>query len=134
MPEWGSIPVPARLQKRGIGDMLRISDARMSGTSYGTVVLHATPEAAAGGPLAAVKTGDEIQLDVPRRSLELMIPEAELTARMQQFRAPVSEHLRGYPRLYVDHVLQADEGCDFDFLRPRNEQELRFVPPVVGRS
>lgn len=134
MPEWASIPVPALLQKRGISDMVRISDARMSGTSYGTVVLHATPEAAAGGPLAAIKTGDEIRLDVPRRSLQLMISEAELTARMQRFRAPLSEHLRGYPRLYVEHVLQADEGCDFDFLRPRNEQELRFVLPVVGRS
>ena len=134
MPEWGSIPVPAKLQKRGIGDILRISDARMSGTSYGTVVLHATPEAAAGGPLAAVKTGDEIRLDVPRRSLQLIISEAEFAARMQQFHAPVNEHLRGYPRLYIDHVLQADEGCDFDFLRPRNEQELRFVFPVVGRS
>lgn len=134
MPEWGSIPVPAKLQKIGIRDIVRISDARMSGTSYGTVALHTSPEAAAGGPLAAVRTGDEIRLNARRRSLELMVPPAELTARMQQFRAPVSEHLRGYPRLYVDHVLQADEGCDFDFLRPRNEQELRFVPPVVGRS
>ncbi len=134
MPEWGSIPVPARLQKKGIRDMVRISDARMSGTSYGTVVLHASPEAAAGGPLAGVQTGDEIRLDVPRRSLELMISEAELSARMQKFCAPRTQHLRGYPRLYVDHVLQADEGCDFDFLRPRNQEELRFVLPVVGRS
>ncbi|MGI9072963.1 MAG: IlvD/Edd family dehydratase [Bryobacteraceae bacterium] len=134
MPEWGSLPVPAKLQKAGVRDMVRISDARMSGTSYGTVVLHASPEAAVGGPLAAVRTGDQIRLDLPGRSLELLVSDAELTARMKQFRPPRSEHLRGYPRLYIEHVLQADEGCDFDFLRPRSTGELRFVPPVVGRS
>jgi dihydroxy-acid dehydratase len=134
MPEWGSIPVPARLQQCGVKDIVRISDARMSGTSYGTVVLHASPEAAAGGPLALVRDGDRIRLDVPGRSLELLVGDAEMEARRREFRPPASDHLRGYPRLYIDHVLQADEGCDFDFLRPRNVEELRFVPPVVGRS
>lgn len=134
MPEWGSIPVPAKLQKRGVNDVVRISDARMSGTSYGTIALHAAPEAAAGGPLGLVRNGDYIRLDVHQRSLDLLVDEAELETRRRDWRAPPSEHLRGYPRLYVDHVLQADEGCDFDFLRPRNASELRFVPPVVGRS
>lgn len=134
MPEWGSLPVPAKLQKLGVRDIVRISDARMSGTSYGTVVLHVAPEAAAGGPLALVRNGDLIRLDVERRSLDLLVDKAELESRRRAFTPPVSEHLRGYPRLYIDHVLQADEGCDFDFLRPRNAAELRFVPPVVGRS
>ena len=134
MPEWGSIPVPAKLQKSGVRDLVRISDARMSGTSYGTVVLHASPEAAVGGPLAVVRTGDWIRLNVQQRSLELLLDEAEIDGRMRSFRPPASEHLRGYPRLYIEHVLQADEGCDFDFLRPRSAEELRFVPPVVGRS
>jgi L-arabonate dehydrase len=134
MPEWGSIPVPAKLQRCGVKDVVRISDARMSGTSYGTVVLHASPEAAAGGPLALVRNGDRIRLDVAGRSLELLVDGDELNTRQHDFTPPASEHLRGYPRLYIDHVLQADEGCDFDFLRPRNVEELRFVPPVVGRS
>ena len=134
MPEWGSIPVPAKLQRGGVRDIVRISDARMSGTSYGTVVLHVSPEAAAGGPLALVRNGDLIRLDVERRSLELLVDDLELETRRRSFTPPTSEHLRGYPRLYIDHVLQADEGCDFDFLRPRNTEELRFVPPVVGRS
>ena len=134
MPEWGSIPVPAKLQKAGVTDLVRISDGRMSGTFYGTVILHVAPEAAAGGPLAIVETGDQIRLDVPRRSLQLLVPDAEIQRRLARFQPPVSEHLRGYPRLYIDHVLQADEGCDFDFLRPKNAEELRFVPPVVGRS
>ena len=134
MPEWGSIPIPAKLQKLGVKDVVRISDARMSGTSYGTVVLHVSPEAAAGGPLALVRSGDLIRLDVEKRSLELLVDEVELDNRRRSFTPPTSEHLRGYPRLFIDHVLQADEGCDFDFLRPRNAEELRFVPPVVGRS
>jgi dihydroxy-acid dehydratase len=134
MPEWGSIPVPAKLQKTGIKDLVRISDARMSGTSYGTVVLHVCPEAAAGGTLAIVQTGDQVQLDVPRRSLELFVSDSEIQRRMASRKPIASDHLRGYPRLFIDHVLQADQGCDFDFLRPRNAEELRFVPPVVGRS
>ncbi len=134
MPEWGSIPVPEKLQRAGVKDLVRISDARMSGTSYGTVILHVSPEAGAGGPLAIVQTGDEIRLDVPRRSLELLVADSEIQRRLASFRPPESQHLRGYPRLYIDHVLQADQGCDFDFLRPKNAEELRFVAPVVGRS
>jgi dihydroxy-acid dehydratase len=134
MPEWASIPIPAKLHRAGVKDMVRISDARMSGTGYGTVVLHACPEAAANGPLAIVQTGDEICLDVPRRSLHLVVADAEIEARLERLGTPRSPHLRGYPRLYIDHVLQADQGCDFDFLRPKTPEELRFVPPVVGRS
>jgi len=134
MPEWGSIPIPAKLQRRGIHDMVRISDGRMSGTSYGTVVLHVSPESAAGGPLAAVRTGDEIRLDVPRRRVELLLPDAEIGQRLASTLPPSSAHLRGYPRLYIDHVLQADQGCDFDFLRPKRAEELSFVQPIVGRS
>jgi len=134
MPEWGSIPVPMKLQRTGVKDLVRISDARMSGTSYGTVILHVSPEACAGGPLAIVQTGDEIRLDVLQRSLELLVPDSEIEQRLADFRPPRSQHLRGYPRLYIDHVLQADQGCDFDFLRPKNTDELRFVAPVVGRS
>jgi dihydroxy-acid dehydratase len=106
----------------------------MSGTSYGTVVLHLCPESAAGGPLAIVRNGDEIRLDVERRRLDLLLSEAEIRDRLSHHTGRRSEHLRGYPRLYVDHVLQADEGCDFDFLRPKSPEELRFIQPVVGRS
>jgi dihydroxy-acid dehydratase len=134
MPEWGFLPVPAKLLNSGVYDVVRISDARMSGTSYGSVVLHVCPEAVDGGPLALVRNGDSIRLDVPRRSLELLIDDVEIKRRRGEFQPPASEHLRGYPRLFIDHVLQADEGCDFDFLRPRNSEETRFVPPMVGRS
>lgn len=134
MPEWGQIPIPTVLLKQGIRDIVRISDARMSGTSYGTVVLHAAPEAAVGGPLAVIQNGDLIHLDVASRRLDLLISETELSARMQQWQPPIRKHLRGYPRLYVDHVLQADEGCDFDFLRPTSAEGLLFVEPKVGRS
>jgi dihydroxy-acid dehydratase len=134
MPEWGSIPIPAKLQRAGVKDLVRISDARMSGTSYGTVVLHVCPEAAAGGLLAIVRTGDQIRLNVTGRSLDLLVSDAEIERRLVSFQPTASEHLRGYPRLYIDHVLQADQGCDFDFLRPKNAAELRFVAPVVGRS
>jgi dihydroxy-acid dehydratase len=134
MPEWGQIPVPAKLLRQGVKDMVRISDARMSGTSYGTVVLHAAPEAAVGGPLAVVRDGDLIRLDVPGRRLELLIPDEELAARLAAWTPPARTHLRGYPRLYIDHVLQADQGCDFDFLRPDSAAALDFVEPLVGRS
>jgi L-arabonate dehydrase len=134
MPEWGSIPIPAKLQRAGVTDMVRISDSRMSGTSYGTVILHVAPEAAAGGPLAIVETGDQICLNVAQRKLDLLVSDEEISRRLGNWKLPPTEHLRGYPRLYIDHVLQADEGCDFDFLRPRNAAELKFVQPVVGRS
>ncbi len=119
MPEWGAAPVPARLLKRGVKDMVRISDARMSGTSYGTVVLHVAPESAVGGPLALVRDGDEIELDVPRRTLSLRVDEAELARRKAAWTPRAPHFTRGYGRLFLDHVLQANEGCDFDFLRGR---------------
>ncbi len=134
MPEWGEIPVPAKLLRQGVRDIVRISDARMSGTSYGTVVLHAAPEAAVGGPLAVVQNGDEIKLSVTERRLDLLVSEQEMEQRLSRWSPPQSEHLRGFPRLYIDHVLQADEGCDFDFLRPTSKEAVRFVPPIVGRT
>jgi L-arabonate dehydrase len=134
MPEWGEIPIPAKLLKQGVRDVLRISDSRMSGTSFGAVVLHAAPEAAIGGPLAIVKDGDQIQLSVTERRLDLLVPEHEMRERLARWSPIRSEHLRGFPRLYIDHVLQADQGCDFDFLRPSSPEALRFIPPIVGRT
>jgi dihydroxy-acid dehydratase len=133
-PEWGMIPVPLKLLEQGITDIVRISDSRMSGTGYGTVVLHVSPEAAAGGPLALVHDGDFIELDVENRRLDLMIEPAEFDRRGKALKPPTSAHTRGYPRFYIDHVLQAHEGADFDFLRPRSDADLRFVEPTVGRS
>ncbi len=115
MPEAGSIPIPAKLARAGVKDMVRISDARMSGTAYGTVILHVAPEAAAGGPLAFVRDGDRIRLDTAGRRLDLLVPEDELARRRAAFKAPTSP-ARGYARLHAEHVLQADRGCDFDFL------------------
>jgi dihydroxy-acid dehydratase len=115
MPEAGSIPIPAKLARAGVKDMVRISDARMSGTAFGTVILHVTPEAAAGGPLAFVATGDRIRLDTAARRLDLLVDEAELTRRRAAWQPPALP-ARGYARLYAEHVLQADRGCDFDFL------------------
>ena len=117
MPEWGAAPVPARLLKQGVKDMVRISDARMSGTSYGTVVLHVAPESAVGGPLALVKDGDEIELNVPKRTLTLHVADDELVRRRAAWTPPTPHYTRGYGQLFLDHILQADEGCDFDFLR-----------------
>jgi len=134
MPEWGAIPLPKKLLQQGVRDLVRISDARMSGTSYGTVVLHTAPEAAIGGPLALVQDGDLIKLDVAERRLDLVLSPEELARRRAAWQPVPPKHLRGYPRLYAAHVLQPDEGCDFDFLRPTTDAELAFVPPVVGRS
>ncbi len=119
MPEWGQLPIPAKLLQRGVSDLLRISDARMSGTSYGTVVLHVAPESAIGGPLALAQTGDRIRLDVATRTLELVIDDAELERRRAAWTPPPRKDERGYRQLYEDHVLQANEGCDLDFLRGR---------------
>jgi dihydroxy-acid dehydratase len=118
MPEVGNMPLPRKLLARGVKDMVRISDARMSGTAYGTVVLHVAPEADAGGPLAAVRSGDEILLDGPARRLELMISPQELEQRLVEWRKqrPPQKFVRGYYQLYIEHVLQADRGCDLDFL------------------
>jgi len=119
MPEWGAAPIPARLLKQGVKDMVRISDARMSGTSYGTVILHVAPESAVGGPLALVRDGDEIELDVPTRRLTLRVSDEELARRRAAWTPPPPHFTSGYGRLFLDHVLQANEGCDFDILRGR---------------
>jgi dihydroxy-acid dehydratase len=119
-PEWGHIPMPKKLLQRGVKDMVRISDSRMSGTSFGTVVLHISPESAIGGPLAAVRTGDEIILSASERKIELNVPQAEIDKRLSEFRRPKPHYDRGYGKLFLDHVTQAHLGCDFDFLRAVN--------------
>jgi len=116
MAEVGNMPLPPKILRRGITDMVRISDARMSGTAYGTVVLHAAPEAAAGGPLALVRNGDLVELDVAKRKLHLHVSDAELARRRKRWKAPKPPMNRGYWKLYIDHVLQADRGADLDFL------------------
>ena len=116
MPEWGHIPMPRKLLQQGVSDIVRISDARMSGVSYGTVVLHVAPESAIGGPLAVVETGDEIVLDTAARKLELAVPQAIIEQRLRRFTRPARHHDRGYGRLFLEHVTQAHLGCDFDFL------------------
>jgi dihydroxy-acid dehydratase len=116
MPEWGQLPIPQKLLKQGVRDMVRISDARMSGTSYGACVLHVTPEAYVGGPLALVRDGDRIELDVPARKLQLLVDDAELARRRVQWKMPKPAFTRGFGTLYLKHVTQADKGCDFDFL------------------
>ncbi len=125
MAEVGNMPLPPKVLRKGITDMVRLSDARMSGTAYGTVILHTAPEAAAGGPLAVVRNGDMIELDVPNRRLELKISDEELSQRLSEWRAPPPPLDSGYWKLYVDHVLQADEGVDLDFLVGRRGS---FVP------
>jgi dihydroxy-acid dehydratase len=117
MPEAGYLPIPAKLARAGVKDMVRISDARMSGTAYGTIVLHVSPEAAVGGPLALVRNGDRIRLSVRYRKIDLLVGEEELRKRKGAWKAPVTAPSRGYAKLYMDHVLQAEHGCDFDFLR-----------------
>ena len=120
MPEVGNMALPAKLLKKGVTDMVRVSDARMSGTAYGTVVLHVAPEAAAGGALALVRNGDMIELDVAKRRLHLDVPEKELEERRRAWNGFDSPYTRGYAKLYVDHVLQADKGTDLDFLVGRS--------------
>lgn len=117
MPEAGYLPIPQKLARAGLKDMVRISDARMSGTAYGTIVLHVSPEAAAGGPLALVRNGDRIRLSVKARRIDLLVEEAELAKRRAAWKPPVETPKRGYAKLYMEHVLQAEHGCDFDFLR-----------------
>ena len=106
----------------------------MSGTSFGTCVLHVSPESAVGGPLGLIQDGDLIELDIENQNLNLLVDQSELEKRKAQWQPPKSDHVRGWPALYRDHVLQAELGCDLDFLRPKNRSELRFIPPVVGRS
>jgi dihydroxy-acid dehydratase len=127
MPEWGQLPIPKKILAQGVRDMLRISDARMSGTSYGACVLHVAPESFAGGPLAFVRDGDVIELDVAERRLELKISDAELARRRDAWKMPSPRFERGYGALYQRHITQADQGCDFDFLEgtaPTPEPEI----------
>jgi L-arabonate dehydrase len=116
MPEIGNLQLPRALLRRGITDMVRITDGRMSGTAYGTVVLHVAPEAAIGGPLAMVRTGDVVHLDVPSRRLNLEVHDEELESRQKEWAPPATLPATGYTKLYADCVLQADRGVDFDFL------------------
>jgi dihydroxy-acid dehydratase len=128
MPEWGQVPIPKKLLAQGVTDMVRVSDARMSGTAFGTVVLHVAPESAAGGPLGAVRDGDQIVLDVGARRIDLDVPAAEIERRLAEQGGRRAAYARGYGALYLEHVLQADEGCDFDFLRAIPGAEAESEP------
>jgi dihydroxy-acid dehydratase len=128
MPEWGHLPIPAKLLRAGVSDMVRVSDARMSGTAFGTVVLHVSPESAVGGPLGLIRNGDLIELDVEAGRLELKVSDRELDARRARFAPPPPKYRRGYGALYLEHVLQAHEGCDFDFLRKLPDEDIQTDP------
>jgi len=117
MPEWGMLPIPQKLLEQGVRDMLRISDARMSGTSYGACILHVAPEAYVGGPLGLVENGDEISVDVAARSIHLHVAVEELARRKAAQKIPEPKFERGYGWMFSRHIQQADEGCDFDFMR-----------------
>jgi dihydroxy-acid dehydratase len=137
MPEWGMLPIPAKLLREGVTDMVRISDARMSGTGSGTVILHVAPEAFAGGPLALVHDGDIVSIDLDARTLDLEVPADELARRRAAWSAPAPRYRRGYGALYLAHTLQADEGCDFDFLRalpgePAESEPYGLVEGLIG--
>jgi len=125
MPEWGHLPIPTKLLKAGVKDIVRLSDARISGTSFGTIVVHISPESAVGGPLALARDGDEIEMDVAQERLDLLVPEAEMKKRRVAWRPPAPPYQRGYGKMFLDHILQAHEGCDFDFLRGASSQESR---------
>jgi dihydroxyacid dehydratase/phosphogluconate dehydratase len=124
MPEWGMLPIPKKLIDQGVRDMLRLSDARMSGTSYGGCILHVSPESYVGGPLAFLKTGDLITVDVPNRTINAQVPDAEWEERRAAWIAPKARFERGYGWMFSRHITQAHEGCDFDFL------ETSFGAPV----
>jgi dihydroxy-acid dehydratase len=127
MPEWGMLPIPKKLVKAGVRDMLRISDGRMSGTSYGACILHVAPESYVGGPLAFVKTGDVIEVDVAARRIHLSVSGEELARRRAAWVAPAPRYERGYGAMFAAHIGQADDGCDFDFLKagaPTAEPEI----------
>jgi dihydroxy-acid dehydratase len=119
MPEAGYLPIPKKLAQRGVKDMIRISDARMSGTAFGTIVLHVTPDAASGGPLGLVRNGDRIRLSVKNRRIELLVDEAELKKRAAAAPTQTKIPERGYGKLFAEQILGADEGCDFRFLMPK---------------
>lgn len=127
-PEWGHLPIPTKLLKAGVNDIVRVSDARMSGTSFGTDVLHVSPEAAVGGPLAAVRTGDEIELDVPGRRIDLRVDEREIERRLATRKPPAAHYRRGYGRLFLDQVTQAHLGCDFRFLSRNADTSAAGAP------
>jgi dihydroxy-acid dehydratase len=116
MPEWGMLPIPRKLVKQGVRDMLRISDARMSGTSYGACILHVAPESFVGGPLAFVQTGDEIEVDAAARKIHLHVSDEEMARRRAAWKPPQPKYPRGYGAMFSEHIGQADTGCDFDFL------------------
>jgi dihydroxyacid dehydratase/phosphogluconate dehydratase len=124
MPEWGMLPIPTKLVKQGVRDMVRISDARMSGTSYGACILHVAPESYVGGPLALVRNGDRITLDVAARTINLDVSEAELDKRRAAWKQPERRFERGYGWMFTKHIKQANDGCDFDFL------ETDFGAPI----
>ena len=126
MPEYGNMQIPAKLLKRGVQDMVRISDARMSGTSYGTVVLHVSPESAVGGPLAFVENGDEVRLDTAGRKLDLLVSDEEMARRRASWQPREAHYDRGYGKMFLNSVLQADEGCDFSFLRGTGKAEKKL--------
>ncbi len=121
MPEWGMLPIPKKLVQAGVRDMVRISDGRMSGTSYGACILHVAPESFVGGPLALVQTGDEIEVDVPARRIHLHVGEEELGRRRAAWKPPPPRYPRGYGAMFSMHIGQADEGCDFDFLAGKGQ-------------
>ena len=131
MPEWGQLPIPQKLLKQGVRDMLRISDARMSGTSYGACVLHVAPESFIGGPLALVQTGDRISIDVPARKLDVLLDDAELARRRAQWKPAPPHFSRGFGTIYLKHVTQADKGCDFDFLDPGPAKDPVATEPEI---
>ena len=130
MPEWGHLPLPKKLLERGVSDLVRISDARMSGTSYGTVVLHVSPESGVGGPLAAVRTGDRIRLDTTGRKLDLLVEENEIAHRLSEWQPRPPRYTRGYGQMFVEHVLGAEAGCDFDFLR--GQSDVKVIAKTYG--
>lgn len=134
MPEWGMIPIPSYLRSQGVSDMVRITDGRMSGTSFGSIALHVSPEAAVGGPLALVADGDSIRLDASANLLQLLVSESELAARRSCWQPPLFREARGWPALYRKHVRQASEGCDFDFLETGLDRTPALLEPIVGRS
>jgi len=134
MPEWGMAPIPKRLAEAGVTDMLRVSDGRMSGTGFGTVILHVTPEADRGGPIALVHDGDTIAFDLTARRIDLVVDDDELARRRSAWSAPPSAHERGWPAMYRQHVLDATSGCDLDFLVSPGGGRAVFIEPVVGRS
>jgi dihydroxy-acid dehydratase len=131
MPEWGQLPIPQKLLKDGVRDMLRISDARMSGTSYGACVLHVTPESHVGGALALVRDGDIIELDVEARTINMRVSDEELAARRAAWRQPADKFTRGYGVLYLKHIRQADTGCDFDFLETEQARVAEGGEPEI---